>query len=278
MVIRTVAMAQSPVSLAPFSLEGKTVIVTGGGIGIGKSISIECARAGADVMLCSRRMEHLEATADEVRGLGKRALPLTVDVRDPEQVNAVVQRTVEEFGKIDVLVNNHGASFRAPVEKISLNGWNAVVSINLNGVFLLSQAVGKHMIERRQGGVIVNISSMAGVRGSTMMAHYAASKAAVINFTHTLALAWAKHQIRVNCIAPGPIETEGYLEVLHQTNPNPEEVYQKTASRVAMGRWGRVEEIAYPTIFLASEASSFMTGTTIYVDGGGMPSPETDVD
>lgn len=266
-------MAQSP-----FSLEGKTVIVTGGGIGIGKSISLECARAGADIMLCSRSMEHLETTADEIRQLGKRALPLTVDVRDPEQVNTVVQRTVDEFGKIDVLVNNHGASFRSRVEDMSLNGWNAIVGINLNGVFLLCQAVGKHMIERNQGGVIVNISSMAGVRGSTMMSHYGASKAAVINFTATLAQAWAQHNIRINCIAPGPIETEGYLEVLRQTNPNPEEVYQKTASRVTLGRWGRVEEIAHPTVFLASDASGFMTGTTIYIDGGGPPSQETDVD
>ena len=254
-------------ALAPFSLEGKTAIVTGGGIGIGKSISIEFARAGADVMLCSRRMENLEPTAEEIRQLGRRAVPLTVDVRDQEQVNAVVQRTIEEFGHIDILVNNHGASFRAPVEDISLNGWNAVVGINLNGVFLFCQAVGKHMIARQQG-VIVNISSMAGVRGSQRMSHYGASKAAVINFTTTLALEWAPHNIRVNCLAPGPIETEGYLQVLHQTNPDADKVYRDTAERVGLGRWGRVEEIAYPTIFLASEASSFMTGTTIYVDGG----------
>jgi 3-oxoacyl-[acyl-carrier protein] reductase len=190
-----------------------------------------------------------------------------VDVRDPQQVHAVVQRAIEEFGTIDILINNHGASFRAPVEKISLNGWNAVVGINLNGVFVFCQEVGKHMLERRQG-VIVNISSMAGVRGSQMMSHYGAAKAAVINFTTTLAMEWAPYNIRVNCIAPGPIETEGYLQVLHQTNPHAEEVYRGVASRVALGRWGRVEEIAYPTIFLASEASSFMTGTTIHIDGG----------
>jgi 3-oxoacyl-[acyl-carrier protein] reductase len=251
----------------PFSLEGKTAIVTGGGIGIGQSISLEFARAGADVILCSRRLEHLEPTAEAIRQLGKRALALTVDVRDPQQVHAVVQRALEEFGTIDILINNHGASFRAPVEKISLNGWNAVVGINLNGVFVCCQEVGKHMIERRQG-VIVNISSMAGVRGSQMMSHYGAAKAAVINFTTTLAMEWAPYNIRVNCIAPGPIETEGYLQVLHQTNPHAEEVYRGVASRVALGRWGRVEEIAYPTIFLASEASSFMTGATIHIDGG----------
>ena len=106
------------------------------------------------------------------------------------------------------------------------------------------------------------------VRGSQMMSHYGAAKAAVINFTTTLAMEWAPYNIRVNCIAPGPIETEGYLEVLHRTNPNADEVYRNVASRVALGRWGRVEEIAYPTIFLASEASSFMTGTTINIDGG----------
>jgi NAD(P)-dependent dehydrogenase (short-subunit alcohol dehydrogenase family) len=256
-------------ALSAFSLESKMVIVTGGGIGIGKSISLECARAGANVMLCSRRMEHLQPTVEAIRQLGKRALALTVDVRDPEQVQTAVDRTLQEFGQIDVLVNNHGASFRAPVQRMSLNGWNAVVSINLNGVFVFCQAVGKHMIERQQG-VIVNIASMAGVRGAQLMSHYAAAKAAVINFTTTLAMEWAPYNIRVNCIAPGPIETEGYLQVLHQTNPNAEAVYHNVASRVAMGRWGRVEEIAYPTIFLASEASSFMTGATIHVDGGPM--------
>src|SRR5207245_10781969 len=126
----------------------------------------------------------------------------------------------------------------------SLNGWHAVVSINLHGVFLFCQAVGKHMLERRQG-VIVNIASMAGVRGSQMMSHYGAAKAAVINFTTTWPMEWAPSNLRGNCIVPGPIETEGYLEVLHRTNPNADEVYRRVGSRVGLGRWGRGEEIAY---------------------------------
>jgi len=120
-------------------------------------------------------------------------------------------------------------------------------------------------------GVIINVSSMAGVSGSSMMSHYGAAKAAVINYTRTLGMAWGRQGVRVNCIAPGPIETEGYLDVLHKTNPDAKKVYEGVASRVGMGRWGRVEEIAYPCVFLASDASSFMTGATIVVDGGAPP-------
>ncbi len=155
--------------------------------------------------------------------------------------------------------------------EISVNGWNAVVGINLNGVFLGCKWAQRQMVKQGGGGVIVNVASIAGVYGSTMMPHYGAAKAAVINLTRALAVAWARQGIRVNCIAPGPVETEGYIDVLHKTDPDADKTYRAVAARVAMGRWGRVEEIAYPCIFLASDASSFMTGETIIVDGG--PSP-----
>ena len=254
----------------PFSLEGKTAIVTGGGTGIGKSIAIEFARAGADVALCSRKAEHLEPVEKEVRNLGRRAFSMVVDVRQEEQVKGIVERAVQEWGRLDIMVNNAGASFRAKPEDISVNGWNTVIQINLNGVFLGCKWAGKQMMAQG-AGVIVNIASIAGVYGSTMMSHYGAAKAAVIMLTRELGTAWARKGVRVNCIAPGPVETEGYLEVLTKTDPEAEKTYKAVAARVGMGRWGRVEEIAYPCIFLASDASSWMTGETIVVDGGPAP-------
>jgi NAD(P)-dependent dehydrogenase (short-subunit alcohol dehydrogenase family) len=254
----------------PFSLEGKTALITGGGTGIGKSIALEFARAGADVGLCSRKMEHLEPVAKAVKDLGRCAFAMPVDVRDEAQVKAAVDRAVSEFGRLDIMVNNAGASFRARFEDISLNGWNAVVGINLNGVFLGCKWAGRHMLDRGSG-VIVNISSVAGVYGSTMMSHYGAAKSGVITLTRELGIAWGRRGVRVNCIAPGPVETEGYLDVLKKTDPEAEKTYRAVASRVALGRWGRVEEIAYPCVFLASDASSFMTGETIVIDGGPPP-------
>ena len=256
---------------SPFSLEGKTAIVTGGGTGIGKSIAIEFARAGADVAICSRKLEHLEPVSKAIHDLGRRTFAMAVDVRQEEQVKAIVERAVSEWGRLDVMVNNAGASFRSKPEDISINGWNTVVGINLNGVFLGCKWAGKQMMQQKTGGVIVNISSIAGVYGSTMMSHYGAAKSAVITLTRELGVAWGRKGIRVNCIAPGPVETEGYLEVLKQAGPDGKKTYDAVAARVGMGRWGKVEEIAYPCIFLASDASAWMTGETIVIDGGPPP-------
>src|SRR5262249_9886153 len=148
---------------SPFSLEGKTAIVTGGGTGIGKSIAIEFARAGADVALCSRKLEHLEPVAKEIGKLGRRTFAVAVDVRQEDQVKAMVERAVSEWGRLDIMVNNAGASFRAKPEDISINGWNTVIGINLNGVFLGCKWAGKQMMQQKTGGVIVNIASIAGV-------------------------------------------------------------------------------------------------------------------
>jgi 3-oxoacyl-[acyl-carrier protein] reductase len=256
---------------SPFSLEGKTAIVTGGGTGIGKSIAVEFARAGADVAICSRKLEHPEPVSKAIHDLGRRTFAMAVDVRQEEQVKAMVERAASEWGRLDIMVNNAGASFRSKPEDISINGWNAVIGINLNGVFLGCKWAGRQMMQQKTGGVIVNISSIAGVYGSTMMSHYGAAKSAVITLTRELGVAWGRKGIRVNCIAPGPVETEGYLEVLKQAGPDGKKTYDAVAARVGMGRWGKVEEIAYPCIFLASDASSWLTGETIVIDGGPPP-------
>ena len=252
---------------SPFSLAGKTAIVTGGGTGIGKAIAIEFAKAGADVALCSRQLEHLEPVAKAVRDLGRRAFAVAVDVRQEDQIKAMVERAVKEFGRLDIMVNNAGASFRAKPEDISVNGWNAVIQINLNGAFLGCKWAGRHMLERGQGAII-NIASIAGVYGSTMMSHYGAAKSAVITLTRELAMSWGRKGVRVNCIAPGPIVTEGYVDVLKKGGPEGEKAYQAIADRVGIGRWGEVNEIAYPCIFLASDAASFIQGETLVIDGG----------
>jgi NAD(P)-dependent dehydrogenase (short-subunit alcohol dehydrogenase family) len=256
-------MAQSP-----FSLDGKTAIVTGGGTGIGKSIAIEFARAGADVAICSRKPEHLEPVVKEIQQLGKRSYAMAVDVRQEEQLKAMVEKAVADWGRLDVMVNNAGASFRSKPEDISPNGWNTVVGINLTGAFLGCKWAGRQMMEQKTGGVIINIASIAGVYGSTMMPHYGAAKAGVIMLTRELGSAWGRKGVRVNCIAPGPVETEGYLDVLKQAGPDGKKTYDAVAARVGMGRWGQVEEIAWPCIFLASGASAWMTGETIVIDGG----------
>ena len=256
---------------SPFSLEKKIAVITGGGVGIGRSIALEFAKAGADVVICSRKIENLEPVTAEIKKLGRRSFCMAVDVREEEAVKGLVERTVKELGRLDIMVNNAGASFRAKPEDISPNGWNAVIGINLNGVFFGCKWAGKQMMTQG-GGVIINVSSIAGVYGSSMMPHYGAAKAAVINFTRTLGMAWGRKNIRVNCVAPGPVETEGYMGVLTKQDPAAaKKAHDAVANRVGMGRWGKVHEIAYPCIFLASDASAFMTGATIIVDGGPAP-------
>ena len=256
---------------SPFSLENKIAIVTGGGVGIGRSIAVEFARAGADVVVASRKLENLEPVTAEIVKLGRRSFAMAVDVRQEDAVKELVERTVRDLGRLDIMVNNAGASFRANPEDITANGWNTVVQINLNGVFFGCKWAGRQMMAQG-GGVIINVSSIAGTNGSAMMPHYGAAKAAVVNYTRSLGMAWGRKNVRVNCIAPGPIETEGYMGVLTKQDPAvAKKAYDTVASRVGMGRWGKVEEIAYPCIFLASAASSFMTGETIVIDGGPAP-------
>ena len=248
----------------PFSVEGKVTIVTGGGTGIGESIAKEFGARGAKVLIASRKVENLEKVRDEIRKAGGTCEMTAVDVRQPEQCDAMVEAAVKHFGRLDVLINNHGASITTPSLNLSPNGWRAVVGINLDGTFFCSKAAARQYIAQGGGGSIINISSTAGVHGSTTMLPYGAAKAGVVNLTISHAGEWGEHGIRVNCIAPGPIDTEGAAP---RVWPNPK-VKKAVADSRALGRFGRVEEIAYPCIFLASEASSYVTGALLIVDGG----------
>lgn len=250
-------------TFAATALQDQVAIVTGGGTGIGRVIAREMAKVGAHIVVASRNPEHVNPAAEEIQQLGRQGLAVIVDVRVPEQVDAMVEAAMDKFGRIDILVNNHGALFQCAVEDLSPGGWNAIIGINLTGVFLCSRAVGKVMIQQ-QRGKIVNIVSIAGLHGSPMTAPYGAAKAGVINFTKSLAMEWSKHNIYVNAVAPGPILTESGRDLLWASP----ELQEKVRQQVPLKRYGEPEEVANAVIFLASEASSYITGETLYVDGG----------
>ncbi len=249
-----------------FSVEGKVTIVTGGGTGIGISIAREFAVRGAPVVIASRNAEHLEPVRDEIRKLGGRCEMIVCDVRDAEACESLVAGTVKHFGRLDVMINNHGASIPAPSLKLSPNGWRTIIAINLDGVFFCSKAAARQFIAQKSPGCIINVSSGAGVYGSATMLPYAAAKAGVNKLTESHAAEWGHLGIRVNCIAPGPIVTENAAVRIW---PNEKVKHTMRLSR-ALQRFGQVEEVAYPCIFLASDAASYISGALLMVDGGSL--------
>ena len=251
-------------SLELFGLFGKTAIVTGGGSGIGRQMAEGLAEAGANLVLCARRVERCEAAAEELAKLGVRTLALACDVRDPEQVSSVVARAREELGGVDILVNNAGTVWGSPPEDMPLEGWQKVVDVNLTGVFLFAQAAGRAMIDAGKGGSIVNIASVAGLHGAPAEVAnsvvYHATKGGVISFSRDLAWKWARHGIRVNSIAPGWFPSDMSSFVLDSV-PDLEQ-------RIPLGRFGGPDDLKGAVVFLASPASGFVTGHTLVVDGG----------
>ena len=243
-----------------FSIDGSTAIVTGSSSGIGKAIAERFAADGLDVVICSREQDNVDPVAESITESDRpgSALAVECDVTDRDAVDALVETTVEEFGGLDVLVNNAGASFMANFDGISPNGWATIVDINLTGTYHCTQAAGEYL--KDGGGSIINLSSEAGQDGAPYMSHYAAAKAAVINLPTPLGHEWASDDVRVNCIAPGYVATPG---VESQMGVTADEIDRDTVDRTI----GLSEEIADIAQFLASPAASYIVGETIRAAG-----------
>jgi len=245
-------------------LRDRVAIVTGGGKGIGFKMAEGLAEAGADIVLCSRKVENCQQAAAEISKLGVKALARKCDVKSAGDVQRVVDDTVKEFGRVDVLVNNSGANWGAPPEDYPLEGWNKVLETNLTGAFLFSRAAGRIMI-RQKSGSILNIASIMGIIGTEADAAdaiaYSASKGALISFTKDLAAKWAKYNIRVNAIAPGWFPTDMTRWVLENQGA-------KLNAHIPMRRFGDGDELKGAVVFLASQAASYVTGAVLPVDGG----------
>ena len=254
--------------ISSFSLTDRIAIVTGGGTGIGRSIALEFAEFGADVVVSSRKLENLEKVADEVKALGRQSLAIAADVTKKTDVDHLVQRTMEKFGRIDILVNNAGVSTKVPGKLVPIidvaeDEWDLIIDTNLKSSYYCCQAVGKQMIEQQTGNII-NITSGDGKRVSGGLGtSYNVAKAGVIMLTQCLAWDLGKHNIRINSIAPGFTKTQMVQPLL--SNP---ELLKMIESRRPLGRIGEPDEIASTALFLASDASSYITGQTINACGG----------
>jgi gluconate 5-dehydrogenase len=246
-----------------FDLTGRTAIVTGGSRGIGKEMAEGLAEAGANLMLCARRQEWLDETVDEFTGRGFKVTGKLCDVAKPEEVQAVVDATVSTFGSVDILVNNAGISWGSMPEDMPLDMWQKVLDVNLTGCFLFAQAAGREMLKKNSGSII-NIASIAGLTSSAngpFYAGYVASKAGLIGLTRELAASWGRRGIRVNAIAPGFFHSRLADAVI--------DIYERSIQENNMiPRIGMEGELKGITVFLASDASSYITGHTIAVDGG----------
>jgi len=247
-----------------FSLEGQVALITGGSRGIGKAIALGFAKAGADVAVTSRKLPDLEKVAEEVRALGRKSLAIAAHTGKIDEINDLIAKVTEYFGRIDILVNNAGTSpALSPALEAEERLWDTIMNLNLKGLFFISQAVAKVMKEHG-GGKIINVASMDGFRPELDMGIYAISKAGVIMATKVMAVEWAQYNIRVNCIAPGNVHTR-LGDSRFDAIPGYEEEMLK---RTPMGRIADPDEIAGAMIYLASDASSFVTGETLVADGG----------
>jgi len=245
-----------------FDLSGKVAMVTGSTRGLGEVGAKALAKAGADVVVCGRDHKRLEQVSEEIRALGRKSAGFELDVLSKDKVQKAVADILEEFGRVDILVNNAGTNYRVPVLEYPEESWDLVINTNLKGYFLVAQAVVPQMIEREYGKVI-NMSSILGMIGLPDQLAYASSKGGVDQMTKVMALEWAKKGVRVNAIGPTYFETD----MVKQISKDKERL-EFINERTPMGRWGYLHELEGTVIFLAAPASDFITGQTIYVDGG----------
>jgi peroxisomal 2,4-dienoyl-CoA reductase len=245
----------------PSMLKGRAALVTGGGTGICRGIALALAEAGCDVAISSRSEEHLMATADDLRQIGVRSLAVAGDVRSPADVDAVLARTVDSFGRLDVLVNGAAGNFVCLAENLSPNGFGTVVDIDLKGTFNVSRAAFPFL--KKQGGAILNISATLQLLGTAGQSHASAAKAGIDALTRALAVEWGPVGVRVNGLAPGPVDgTEG---VRRLTTDATRKLIQE---RCPLGRMATIDEVSSAALFLCSDASAFITGVTLVIDGG----------
>jgi NAD(P)-dependent dehydrogenase (short-subunit alcohol dehydrogenase family) len=245
-----------------FDLTGRVALVTGAGRGLGHTMALALAAVGADVAGVARTAPEVESLADEIRSLGRRALPIIADVATESGAEAAVARVLADLGRLDVLVNNAGINVRKPALELSAEEFEKVLATNLGGYFLMARAAGRHMVERRTGKVI-NVSSIMGRVALPGQTAYASSKGAIEQLTKVLALEWAPHNIQVNAIGPTYFETDLTRPLFEDPERN-----RFITERTPMGRWGQPHELAGAVIFLASRASDYVTGHTLMVDGG----------
>jgi NAD(P)-dependent dehydrogenase (short-subunit alcohol dehydrogenase family) len=244
-------------------LSGRVALVTGASRGIGREIAVALAREGADVAVVARSSDKLAEVAVEIEGLGRRCAVISADVTEESSAERICAETTSAFGGITILVNNAGGnSFMAPLQTMRLSGWRKTFNLNLDSIVALTQAALPALIASGKGSII-NVASVAGLRGSPLMSHYGAAKAALLSLTQSLSIELASQGVRVNSLVPGWIETD--LTDFLRTEESTE---QGLLSRVPMARWGRSEEIAQGALFLAGDASSFMTGQSLVMDGG----------
>lgn len=249
--------------MTTFDLTGKTAFVTGASRGIGRVIAAAFAAAGADVALVARTEDGLKETAREVTAHGREAVIIPADVTDEEAVNAAVDEAISRLGHLDIVVNNAGGNnFTVPVLQLRTSGFDKIIRLNVDSTLYVCRAAGRHMTERGTGSVI-NVASVAGLGAAPGMSHYGAAKAAVVSLTKSLAVEWATLGVRVNALCPGWTATD-----LNRFLWDDENASKAITADIPMSRWGRAEEMGGPAVFLASEASSFMTGQVLVVDGG----------
>jgi NAD(P)-dependent dehydrogenase (short-subunit alcohol dehydrogenase family) len=254
--------------LPQYSLDGKVALVTGASRGIGQAAALLLARAGADVAVVSRSQDELERVARSIRDLGQRSIAVAGHLGRMEQLEPIIEQVVAELGGLDVLVNNAGTNFFSPAIDMDERGWDAVMNLDLKGLFFLSQAAARHMRDHG-GGTIVNVSSLAGMDVQANTGHYSVAKAGVIMATKVMAFEWAQYGVRANCVAPGAVNTKLFSSIFSGLPPEQAEAaIGSLADATPLGRVGEPSEIADAILYLSSQASSYMTGQTFAVDGG----------